>query len=241
MRQRSSASRTTRRENPPTAGPRPGARLWTMVSKAMREAACPAAALSRTIARPSTNPPQPPTACPMPAGDCARHDIETKGDEQGRPPPELVGDRAVKQLAAGNAEQIERDRQLYRAARDPEIGGGEWQYRHQDVHRQSARCDHRHQHPERRLPTSRSDRCPYPAEISDPIIPHSPPTLDALLLQQQAACQGRMQGSSACLAYGIIDTFSDRVGERRDKTCLSPRPPASEIELPRNSSFVLGF
>jgi len=36
-----------------------------MVSKAMREAACPAAALSRTIARPSTNPPQPPTACPI--------------------------------------------------------------------------------------------------------------------------------------------------------------------------------
>ena len=29
----------------------------------MREAACPATALSRTIARPSTNPPQPPTAC----------------------------------------------------------------------------------------------------------------------------------------------------------------------------------
>jgi hypothetical protein len=36
-----------------------------MVSKAMREAACPAAALWRTFARPSTNPPQPPTACPM--------------------------------------------------------------------------------------------------------------------------------------------------------------------------------
>jgi hypothetical protein len=33
-----------------------------MVSKAMYEAACPSAALSRTIARPSTNPPQPPTA-----------------------------------------------------------------------------------------------------------------------------------------------------------------------------------
>jgi hypothetical protein len=31
----------------------------------MREAACPAAALSRMIARPSTNPPQPPTACPI--------------------------------------------------------------------------------------------------------------------------------------------------------------------------------
>jgi hypothetical protein len=29
----------------------------------MREAACPAAALSRSIARPSTNPPQPRTAC----------------------------------------------------------------------------------------------------------------------------------------------------------------------------------
>jgi hypothetical protein len=36
-----------------------------MVSKAMREAACPAAAVSRTIARPTTDPPQPPTACPM--------------------------------------------------------------------------------------------------------------------------------------------------------------------------------
>ena len=36
-----------------------------MVGKAMHEAACPSAALSRTIARPSTNPPQPPTACPI--------------------------------------------------------------------------------------------------------------------------------------------------------------------------------
>ena len=32
-------------------------------SNAMREAASPRPALSRTIARPNTNPPQPPTAC----------------------------------------------------------------------------------------------------------------------------------------------------------------------------------
>src|ERR1700732_4836252 len=53
--------------NPPTAGPTPGARLWTMVSNAMREVASPRPALSRTIARPNTNPPQPPTACRTPA------------------------------------------------------------------------------------------------------------------------------------------------------------------------------
>ncbi len=113
---------------PPTAGPTPGARLCTIVSKAMREVASPAAALSRTMARPSTNPPQPPTACPMRAiskvvifccptrGDTGR-DIKTEGDEQGRPPPEPVGDRAVQQLDAGDAKEVERDRQLYRAAR----------------------------------------------------------------------------------------------------------------------------
>jgi hypothetical protein len=36
-----------------------------MVNNAMREAGCPAAALSRTIARPSTIPPQPPAGCPI--------------------------------------------------------------------------------------------------------------------------------------------------------------------------------
>jgi hypothetical protein len=48
--------------NPPIAGPTPGARLCTIVSKAMREVASPGPALSRTMARPKTNPPQPPTA-----------------------------------------------------------------------------------------------------------------------------------------------------------------------------------
>lgn len=42
--------------NPPTAGPTPGVRLWTMVSNAMREVASPGPALSRTIARPKLVP-----------------------------------------------------------------------------------------------------------------------------------------------------------------------------------------
>jgi hypothetical protein len=94
-----------------------------MVSKAMRAAACPAAP-SRTMAPSSTSPPQPATACTpraagrvaMPAAQLAalRH---KDGERRAEPAAARTCWRlGVQQLAAGDAEQVQRDRQLYRAA-----------------------------------------------------------------------------------------------------------------------------
>jgi hypothetical protein len=72
------------------------------------------------------------------AGDSARRDVERERDEQGRPPPEFVGNRAVQQLTAGYAEQIEGDRQLDCAGGNSKVGRRERQGRDQNMHGQSA-------------------------------------------------------------------------------------------------------
>jgi hypothetical protein len=84
------------------------------------------------------------------AGDSARRDIEHERDEQDRPPPEFVGNRAVQQLTVGYAEQIEGDRQLDCAGGNSEICCCERQGRDKNMHRQSAGRRHRDQQPERR-------------------------------------------------------------------------------------------
>jgi hypothetical protein len=105
-------------------------------SNAMREAASPRPALSRTIARPNTNPPQPPTACrtraiskvPIVAAQpatapAAMYRIRAAISVGRR--PNRSENWAVEQLSVGNAKLLERDYLLDRAARHAEIGGRE--------------------------------------------------------------------------------------------------------------------
>ena len=102
--------------------------------------------MSRTIARPSTIPAQPPSACERAADDQRRQrpsqpaehrakEKQRKPGEQHRAPAEAIGDRAIDQLSDRDPGEEQCQHQLDRAGRCIEYRGEHRQRRHQHVQR----------------------------------------------------------------------------------------------------------